>query len=171
MSNIYASGADHPELIEFCQRCTREDCEGFCEDYRDRYRDLYNLPPINRHERVHRPRTEPLRAYNKLYFAFGEEHTLSEWAKLYGMKYATLYMRVADQHWTLEQALSTPAATYNRHDIKVTIDGETKPISRWAMQYGIARATVYSRIKRGMEPIDALTKPVVYTSEVRGLHR
>lgn len=42
----------------------------------------------------------------------------------------------------------------------IEIDGVTKPLRDWAKHYGIHETTVHGRIRRGMEPIMALQKPV-----------
>ena len=38
----------------------------------------------------------------------GENHTISEWADIYGLKYHTLYARIVIKHWGIEEALTTP---------------------------------------------------------------
>lgn len=39
--------------------------------------------------------------------AFGERHSLSEWADITGIKYHTLFARIGRLHWEPERALST----------------------------------------------------------------
>lgn len=39
----------------------------------------------------------------------GEEKTIAEWAKEYGIKYHTLYMRITRSNWPIEKALTTPS--------------------------------------------------------------
>lgn len=49
-------------------------------------------------------------------------------------------------------------ANNQRKTILLTINGETKSLSDWARLYKIPRQKVYQRIRRGLSPIDALTK-------------
>lgn len=45
----------------------------------------------------------------------------------------------------------------------VTINGETRTIRAWLMHFGLNRETYYGRIRRGMTPIEAMTKPLQST--------
>ncbi|MDC2867518.1 hypothetical protein [Bacillus sp. BP-3] len=47
-----------------------------------------------------------------------------------------------------------------RTNMKLTINNETKCMAEWCRVYGKKKITVMKRIARGMDPIDALTKPV-----------
>lgn len=42
----------------------------------------------------------------------------------------------------------------------IEIDGERKCLADWAEEYGISKHTIRDRIKRGMEPEDAVILPV-----------
>jgi hypothetical protein len=42
----------------------------------------------------------------------------------------------------------------------VTINGKTKTITEWSREYGINAHTVYGRIHRGRDPVEAITTPV-----------
>jgi hypothetical protein len=53
-----------------------------------------------------------------------------------------------------------------RNNHSITINGEIKTVTEWANIYGIKRNTVYERIRRGMDEITALIKPV----DIRCLH-
>lgn len=46
-----------------------------------------------------------------------------------------------------------------------TINGETKILEDWCNDYGIRRSTVKYRLKKGMDIIDALTKPIMTHKE------
>lgn len=47
--------------------------------------------------------------------------------------------------------------SYNHN---ITMNGETKTITEWAEIYGIKRTTINARIRRGMNEVIAVTKPV-----------
>lgn len=38
----------------------------------------------------------------------GETHTIAEWCRITGLKYATLLKRINDLHWNIEKALTEP---------------------------------------------------------------
>lgn len=58
-------------------------------------------------------------------------------------------------------ATSREQGLNKRNNHLITIDGETKFITEWARQYGISCGTLYSRIKRGKSPEEALTTPLI----------
>ena len=45
---------------------------------------------------------------NVYYEAFGEKHTLTEFSRIYGINWATLYRRVVTNGWDVETALTKP---------------------------------------------------------------
>ena len=47
-----------------------------------------------------------------------------------------------------------------RANFNITIDGETKCLEDWCIQYGINRSTVYSRLVRNWDIKKALTTPI-----------
>lgn len=47
---------------------------------------------------------------NRTLTAFGQTRTIAEWAEITGLKYMTLYQRVATYGWDTERALTTSAA-------------------------------------------------------------
>jgi len=53
----------------------------------------------------------------------------------------------------------TNQARNNSHNTMIEIEGKTKCLAEWCEIYGISHKTVGSRIKRGWEPIKALTTP------------
>lgn len=46
------------------------------------------------------------------------------------------------------------------NNYKITIKGETKTVSEWAVEYGISQYTVFTRLRRGFDPELAVTTPV-----------
>ena len=49
----------------------------------------------------------------------------------------------------------------NRRDnIHVEIDGETKTVFEWVNALGLKKSTIYKRISKGMDPKEAILKPV-----------
>ena len=111
------------EVIAICTNCTRSDCPGICDAYRDAFRAARGMGPMRRYpeklgtpkeHRVATPRRErPKQAlrysghrWNQPVEAFGQRRTLKEWAKSAGMSYNMLYNRLY-RGATLEEALST----------------------------------------------------------------
>ena len=151
----YSNGTDHPLLIRFCQECTAAKCDGICNAWKDRYREVYGYPPVNRH----RPPVHNARVCGKKYVAFGEEHTIQEWAIQMGLSYRTLYERLHSGTWTLEDALLTPADPRNGKSIYITIDGIGMSISAWLREKGLPRVTYYKRIREGWSVEQAIMTP------------
>ena len=49
----------------------------------------------------------------KMFAYEGQEHNLRHWAEIYGINYYTLYSRVAEQGWSLEDAPTLPVVGKN----------------------------------------------------------
>lgn len=140
---------DHPELIEICMSCTREDCRGECERYRAKFRELMGLPPLEtkpepgRIEKRGRPRIkgkEPKRLE-----AFGKKLTIKEWAAETGIEYRTLHKRL-EKGMPLEKALSREVCS---GPVKLyTYNGESHSISEWARLLKCARSTLNMELNK-----------------------
>lgn len=150
----YSNGADHPVLIQFCLNCEAPDCDGICNAWRDKYREVYDLPPVDRH----RPPVNQPPA--KKYSAFGEEHTITEWAKLVNLNFDTLYKRLK-HGWPIEDALLKPPGTTNGRGTYVVIGDVAMTVSEWLELKGIPRTTYYMRIRDGWTPEQAIMTPPV----------
>ena len=48
------------------------------------------------------------RNLNQEYYAFGESHTISEWAHIRGMEHGTLKYRILRKNMSIEEALTKP---------------------------------------------------------------
>jgi hypothetical protein len=66
-------------------------------------------------------------------------------------------------HYEPENVRWTDRSTQRRNSrgplIPVEIDGKTKLLSEWCLEYGIAAASVYRRVEKGMPLEDAITTP------------
>lgn len=51
----------------------------------------------------------------------------------------------------------------NNYDqnINIEINGVTKNVSQWAEVFGVKRKTIYERLRKGMNPVLAVTKPIL----------
>jgi len=50
---------------------------------------------------------------------------------------------------------------HNRRDnIHVELEGVTKTVFEWVQELGLAKSTIYKRIAKGMDPKEALTRPI-----------
>lgn len=143
------------EMIDMCINCTspEDDCdESPCRRFRERYRALAGLPPLNDDG------TEPGRVALHRLTMNGETHTLTEWAKLYGVDRNALANRILKLHWPLDRALTVPVKEYEEVGT-VTIRGITRTIPEWADYLGIPKNTVYTRMRHGWSARDALFTP------------
>lgn len=144
----YATAEEHPELIKFCQNCTSPDCKrGICEKYKEKYREVWGIQTIKR--------KRGQRVVNQMFEAFGESHTIKEWAGKSGIPYDALYHRFNSRHWDIEEALTTPTGTRNL----ITIDGETHTATEWMGICKMPRGSYYKRIREGWSVRDALFTP------------
>ena len=104
-------------------------------------------------------RTQANNRRSSIYMTYnGETHTISDWALIMNISYATLHNRYVNMGWTVEQCLETPV-NYYIHNI-TNSKGETHSLEEWAQITGISHKTLYDRIFRFGWNIDkALTDP------------
>lgn len=88
----------------------------------------------------------------------GETKTISEWCKIYDLKYTNVLARINRNNLTPEEALFF---TDTRTKKYITINGVTKKITDWGKEYNISYQTVKRRLNMGWSDIDAITKPVM----------
>lgn len=89
----------------------------------------------------------------------GENRTLSEWSRLYGLKAHTVLARLT-RGWSVEQTLATPPTPLNMINAKaVTFHEETHSIKDWSAITGIPRSTLSRRLNQGWTVEQALTQP------------
>ncbi len=117
---------DSPAIIELCLNCKRAHCYGECEEQRTLARE----------------------AGGNLYAAFGERHTLTEWAKRYDLSLGTLWTRVNRCGMTLEQALVAKKGG-SRRGRRYTIDGETLTLKEWAQKLDVPYSRIVWRLRAG----------------------
>jgi hypothetical protein len=91
---------------------------------------------------------------NRLITYEGETRTVSEWSEKVGIKAATLSGRLNYSGYSNERALTEPT------EIKHAIGEEAHTLTKWVDILGLKYSTVANRISRGMDPAEALTKPV-----------
>ena len=76
-----------------------------------------------------------------------------------GVSRATLYKRVVKMGWDVERAITTKVKkSLSDRNTKQTIFSREQ--LRGADEKGISRATLYSRIKKGLSVEEALSKPI-----------
>ena len=152
---ISADLSDRPELIEVCINCHYPDCVGKCPEYRAVEREVYKLP-------MRRP---PAASEYALFEAFGQRRTVSEWARIFGITRTTVVTRMRRNHMSLEEALTRPVrvtkTNYDGIPKTFEIDGETHTIAEWSKKTGVPIKRIYSRLKSGWEPRDAIMKKAI----------
>ncbi|WP_282695212.1 hypothetical protein [Streptomyces sp. CC208A] len=89
----------------------------------------------------------------------GRTLTLRGWAEQAGIKYHTLYRRLTAAGMTFEEAL-LKGSDGPDFTLPVIAFGETKPLSRWAVdpRAGCTVTTMRRRIAEGWEPEQAITE-------------
>ncbi|MFJ6898123.1 hypothetical protein [Streptomyces hokutonensis] len=89
----------------------------------------------------------------------GRTLTLRGWAEQSGIKYHTLYNRLAKAHMSFEEAL-LKGAEGPHFTLAVTAFGETKPLSHWAVdpRAGCVSTTMRRRLAQGWDPEQAISE-------------
>lgn len=85
----------------------------------------------------------------------GETHTIRQWAEIKEIPVKTLYQRLADG-WPIERALNKVPCMSRKYNV-VCSDGVVRSLGEAADMIGIARNTVYCRIRRGQTIEQSLT--------------
>lgn len=80
--------------------------------------------------------------------------TLAEWADKSDLSYSAIRKRI-NSGMSLAETISKP----NRHFVNVTINGKTKNLTEWSKIYGVPMSLASTRIKRGWDPVRAITQP------------
>jgi len=88
----------------------------------------------------------------------GKTQSILQWAKEYDLKYGTLYHRLFNLRWPIEQALTTPLAA--KTPSSITFNGKTQSIPQWAEEYDLKYVTLFSRLRKGW-PIEQALKTKV----------
>ncbi len=102
------------------------------------------------------------RSSNRILTLNGESKTMAEWSRKLEISQSSLSDRL--KHNTEEDALSK---NKNPNNVSITIDGETNLVMQWLKIKSMSTTTYYNRIKKGMTPVEALTKPLrTYTRSV-----
>lgn len=94
------------------------------------------------------------RSMNKIFEYQGQKHFLKDWARIFGIKYTTLYQRIYRQHMSFEDAVTKPLENL------IEIDGEKRTTAEWCRILNLNESVIFSRVNRGMSNYDALTKHI-----------
>lgn len=150
----YTTHMDAPELVEVCRHCKHADCIGICNEYKNAFRRLMGKAELRTTGTLNGKARQSI-AGEKLE-AFGEAHTLAEWAQISGINYYTLYKRVRLKGWPMESALRVKVGTVPRDKIILCVDGQEMSVNAWAAELGISYQTIYARLARGYTDREAL---------------
>lgn len=104
----YENYLDDPAVRELCLNCTRDDCDGLCNDCKNLVRDILGLPHLREAKPKEGRKKREKRPYqaHKYHEIGGVTHTLNEWAEISDIKYITLYQRMYRYGMTLEEAMT-----------------------------------------------------------------
>lgn len=160
----YYDYIDDPEFVAMCMECEAPDCAGICDRFKNRVNRLCGVPEVHtpppKPPKPPRPPKRKLVRHveknGELLEAFGEKHTLSEWSRIKGIRYHTLYMRIR-RGKTMEEALSMDLEYICPVPATITAGGETLTVKEWARRLCVSRDCIYQRIMRGMSPESAVT--------------
>lgn len=150
----YTTHMDAPELVEVCRHCKHADCIGICNEYKNAFRRLMGKAELRTTGTLNGKARRSI-AGEKLE-AFGEAHTLAEWAQITGISYYTLYKRVRLNGWDMETALSKEVGFVNKDKIILCVDGREMCVREWAAETGVPYQTIYARLARGYTDREAL---------------
>jgi len=91
--------------------------------------------------------------------AFGRSQTFSEWAAETGIRVDTIQARIRVWGWTPEEAVSTKTLRKGEtlHYKGLTAFGQTKSLTKWALEYGMSPSTLRRRLMMGM-PVELAIK-------------
>lgn len=149
---------DAPELVEICTHCKHADCVGTCPEYRKKMNELIGIvPPPPRQSQSKQRQSGVVRPGKMKYLkAFGEVHSLREWAEKYHLSYYTLYNRVFLRGMDPEKALTAKPAHGHRPAALLDVDGRKMTVAEWARESGTPSSTIYQRLLRGWIARDAI---------------
>ena len=99
------------------------------------------------------------RSSNRLLTFDSKTLPVSEWAEITGISHSNITHRLK-RGWSVEETLTTKESGLHQGSIRVTINGRSKRIKEWARELGINPNTIYERIKRGWDPLKAVTTPI-----------
>lgn len=94
----------------------------------------------------------------------GESHTLDEWEKISGLTKETIRQRIRNG-WSEDDVLIVPKrgedGFYTQQSKRIEFNGEKHTISEWSRIIGISEATIRSRIIKGLNTEEILSKEKV----------
>lgn len=134
--------AYNPELVKLCLSCKNKDCDGGCQAYHRKRREL-------------KGKNTPVR---RTYSAMGEEHTVAEWSKITGITRDALWdglRRGKNMESTIRDVLRHKERT---DEIRTAFGGLS--MTQAAKMHGLSVTTLYNRLNSGMNPYDALHAPL-----------
>lgn len=91
--------------------------------------------------------------FNLLYTYQGKTMVLKDWAKTFGIKYTTLYMRIFRSKLSFEEAIE-------EQTVQMTYNHQTKTLKEWSDFTGIPYNVIVDRRCKGWEVERILTQPV-----------
>lgn len=143
MKNKGGVAVTEREEIDFCLNCRAISCRwGNCAAFKAQM------------QQDSKPRKAAL-----YYTAFGETRTLSEWARIGGLKKSTLYGRVELRGLSVEEAIRMGEPQKGSKAKEREAFGEKRTLTEWARLYGIEPNTLGHRMNKcGMTLEAALLK-------------
>lgn len=133
--------AYNPELVKLCLSCKNKDCDGGCQAYHRKRREL-------------KEKNIPVR---RTYSAMGVEHTVAEWSEITGIDRETLRdgLRRGKEMEAVIRGVRRHRA--RMEEIRAALGGMS--IAEAARAHGMSAPTLYHRLENGMSPEEALNMP------------
>lgn len=143
------SGYDETASFGICTLERIDNSKGYSPD---------NCKWADMEEQCNNRRSNHLVEYN------GEAITVTEFARKHNIP-AGAVMRRLRSGWSLDEIISIPLTKGNNQCLRTNKylfehNGETKSLPEWAKCFGIKKATLRARLKRGWSFEDALKRPV-----------
>jgi len=158
--------------ITVCERW--DSFEAFCEDMAprpigmslDRIDSLGDYTPENC--RWATPLEQMQNRVDSIYCEHrGESKTLSEWCNELKLNYSFVYRHLKAGK-NIEEIMTLKFNdTYRSKWGAIEINGVTRKLKEWCVEYRKPYPTVYARIRRGIDPLTALTQDNVHTGRTK----
>jgi|GEM_PF-3001522 len=94
---------------------------------------------------------------NRMLTAFGRTQCMAAWAEELGVTTGFIGDRIDELGWSVEEALTTPAAKIRKGGL--TVNGRTQSIAAWSREVGLCVRAITERLEHGWSPERAVLTP------------
>ncbi len=130
----------------------------------DRIDNDGNYSPNNCHWTTQRTQNRN-QSRNVLLTFRGVTQSVMDWAEATGLSHAAITQRIKNLGWSVEEALTTPAGkacnwrgTQHKDAAQYEFNGKRQSLTQWAIDLGVPRSKLATRLKRGWTVERALSE-------------